>query len=84
MKKSDLIKNSLDIKHEQYLEEERSLFYLLIGLIIAYTTSNLYQLGQYLQFVFFALLGLVSYIIYLVRKRLDKIRKDIMKIKIET
>ncbi len=82
MRKSELIKNSLDRKHEQFLEEYRNLFYLLIALIIAYITSKIYQLSQDIQIIFFFALLLVGYAIYLIRKRLDKVRKDIMKIKL--
>jgi len=86
MKKSDLIKNSLDKKYEQFLEEYKYLFYLLIGLIlafVAYLTTNINNLDKNIETVFFSLIILDIYVMNLMRNRLDKVRKNIRKIKLQ-
>ena len=84
MKKSDLIKNALDKRHDQFLEEYRNLFYLLIGMIIAYVTSEVYSLNMLFQLIFFDAILFVLYLIVLQRKRLSYVRKEILKIEIES
>ncbi|MCK4497106.1 MAG: hypothetical protein KAU24_02865 [Candidatus Aenigmarchaeota archaeon] len=83
MKKSDLIKNVLDKQHDHFLEEYRNLFYLLIGLIIAYVTSEIYNLETIIQLAFFEVIILVVYLLVIVRKKLGDVRNDVLRIEIE-
>lgn len=83
MKKSDLEKDVLDKKHEQYLEEYKTLMYALIGSIGAYFTSKFYELSLVYQGLFFEAIVGIFYLIRVVMKDLKKVRKDILRIKLE-